>query len=442
MNREEERTILAAIRDILADLYQTEARARRVAFDAGLNLGQIEFNESAKIFWHAILQEARKSDAISNVLRVAQGEYPNNKALLAACDNYRSLQAEDSEDVRSFVLESPYGAVNPTSPFYIEREADRNCMLYFQQGRAVTVFVKGPGQVGKSSLMQRINYLVKAEQDVAIAYVNLERFESPLLGSLELFLIELCRQIGNAINVSDGIDHYWSTRRGAALAKCSNYMTDHILPSVNKPLILAIDAMERLLDAPFRNDFFGMLRTWHNDRAHDPKFQKLSLFLSSSTEPHLLIDKKDRSPFNVAQLIELNDFALEEVRELNQRHVTRLNEEQVVKLMDLLNGHPFLTRLALYTMALKKCELETLLQSASAEGGLFYDHLSPLWQQSNESPELMNAVRQICRNQTYPENRIYYRLKGAGLIRRINGNVVMRSKLYERFFAERLGIAG
>ena len=341
-----------------------------------------------------------------------------------------------------FALELPYGTVFPTSPFYIERDADRDCKLYFRQGRAVTVFIKGPGQVGKSSLIQRINHLVKAEQDVAIAYVNLGRFESRLLGSLESFLIEFCRQIGDALNISDGIDQYWSMRRGAALAKCSRYMTDHILSGVSKPLILAIDEIENLLDTPFGNNFFGMLRTWHNDRAQDQKFQQLSLFLSSSTEPHLLINNLNQSPFNVAQPIELHDFTVDEVRELNRRYTKLLNEEEIMMLMDLLNGHPFLTHLALYTTALKKCELETLLQSASAEGGLFYDHLSPLWQQSNESPELMNAVRQICRNQTYPENRIYYRLKGAGLIRRINGNVVMRSKLYERFFAERLGIAG
>ena len=60
MNAEEERRILAALRDALAELYPTEARARRVAFDAGLNLDQIAFNESAKTFWHAILQEAKK----------------------------------------------------------------------------------------------------------------------------------------------------------------------------------------------------------------------------------------------------------------------------------------------------------------------------------------------------------------------------------------------
>lgn len=457
MNGAEERTIIAAIRDILAELYPTEARARRVASDSGLNLDQIEFNDSAKTFWHAILQEARKSDAISDVLRVAQAEYPNNKALLAACDNYQRLQEEESENgeitspgsmpvgepsKKEFPLELPYGTVFPTSSFYIERDADRNCILYFQQGRAVTVFVKGPGQVGKSSLMQRINYLVKQKQDVAIAYVNLGRFESPLFGSLEPFLIEFCRQIGDALNISDGIDHYWSTRRGSALAKCSNYMTDHILSGVSKPLILAIDEMGKLLDAPFRNNFFGMLRTWHNDRAYDPKFQRLSLFLSSSTEPHLLIDNPTQSPFNVAQPVELNDFTLDEVRELNQRYSELLSKEQVMKLMDLLNGHPFFTRLALNTVATPKGDLETLFKSASTEESPFYAELSRFWRRISASSELISAVRQICRTQNYPENPVYYRLKGAGLIRRINGNVVMRNKLYERFFAERLGIAG
>lgn len=456
MNAEEERIILAAIRDALAELYPTELDARRVVSQAGLNEKRIDFKGSATTFWHAILKEADKSGLVQTTLAVAQGEYPNNKALLDVRDNYWRRQEKYKEENQitspgsgelvidtgktEFPLELPYGTVSPTSPFYIEREADRNCILYFQQGRAVTVFVKGPCETGKSSLMHRTNYLTQVEQDVAIAYINLDRFEDRFFDNLELFLIELCDQIGNMLNIPDEIDQYWSSRRGSALVKCSNYMTKHILPTVNKPLILAIDELDKLLGAPFRNDFFGMLRTWHNDRAHDPKFQKLSLFLSSSTEPHLYIDKQNQSPFNVAQTVELHDFTLGEVQELNQRYGKLLHEDQIEKLMDLLNGHPLLIRLAFHTIDQPTYDMKMLLQSASIEGGPFHGHLSHLWRQVNESNELLQAVRQIYRSQTYPVNRIYYRLKGAGLIRHIDGKIVMRNKLYERFFAERLGI--
>ena len=447
MTQQDERTTLSALRDILADLYPTEAKARRIVFDAKLNEHQIEFGDSANIFWHAIVEEARKSHKVQNLLDIARKEYPDNESLRKVENDYRRLPSHDRRNgtvpspephaMRS-PLEQPHGTVAPISPFYIEREADHTCKIYFQ--RAATVFVKGPRQVGKSSLMQRINYIMKEEQDVEVAYISLERFDNSLFDNLESFLIELCRQICDALEIPDEIDQYWSSKRLAPLAKCSNCMTDYILQAVNGPLILAIDRMEKLLDAPFRNDFFGMLRTWHNDRAHDPDFQKLSLFLSSSTEPHLFINNPNQSPFAVALPIELNDFTLTELRELNHRHQQWLRDDELLTLRNLLNGHPFLTRLAFYQIAMQQWDVATLLDSATTDSGPFYEHLLFVWQLIDESRELRRAVRQICRRQNFPENIVYYRLKEAGLVRRVDGKVQMRNKLYEQFFAKQFGI--
>ena len=339
-----------------------------------------------------------------------------------------------------FGLESPYGTVSPTSPFYIERQADRNCLRYFEQLKAATVFVKGPRQVGKSSLMQRVNYIITQKNSAEVVYIDFETFTSEQLKSLDDFLIAFCYMVSEILKIPNAIDKYWSSRFRSSIKNCSYYFSEHVIPHLNKPLILAMDEVEKLQDAPFRNDFFGMLRAWHNARSHDSNFQKLGLFLSSSTEPQLLIDNLNQSPFNVAQPILLNDFTLNEVYELNQRYAMLLSDNDITALMNLLNGHPFLTHLSFHVIGLQECDLDMLLQPDVVEESPFHEHLSRFWQMISESFELVQALEQICRNRGYPEERIYFRLKGAGLVRRINHKTTMRNKLYEYYFSKRLGI--
>ena len=335
-------------------------------------------------------------------------------------------------------IESPQGTMLLDSPFYIERQADRDCWRYLKQGQAVTIFVQAPRQVGKSSLMRRMAYRVKEALGIKTVFIDFEKFTEQLLEDEEKFLIELCFMIGDALDIPEAIDRYWGSRRRSNLIKCSNYLSRHIIRTYNKPFILAMEEVERLLDKPMRNNFFGMLRTWHNDRAWDRTYAKMSLFLSSSTEPHLFIDNPNQSPFNVAQPIRLHDFTLPEVAELNRRHESPLNQAQLSALVDLLGGHPFLTRLALYKLATDGYDFDTLRTNATSDTGPFAQHLRHFWQKILDMPQIKPSLSQICRHQRHPEDKQYYRLKGAGLIKKVGSQVVMQNNLYARYFTERL----
>ena len=56
-----------------------------------------------------------------------------------------------------------------------------------------------------------------------------------------------------------------------------------------------------------------------------------------------------------------------------------------------------------------------------------------------QKPELKWALAQICREQTFEENQMFYRLKGAGLIKKDGQLIVFRNKLYERYISSVLG---
>jgi hypothetical protein len=335
-------------------------------------------------------------------------------------------------------IESPYGTMPPDSRFYIERQADSICRDYLSQGYAVTVYVQAPRQMGKSSLMRRMAYQAKQIYSVDTAFIDFEKFTEEQFEDEEEFLIELCCMIGDALHIPEAIEDYWKSRRRSNILKCSNYVSQHIIAAFGKPFILAMDEVERLLTSRWRNDFFGMLRTWHNDRAWDTNFAQMTLFLSSSTEPDLFIDNPKQSPFNVARPIPLEDFTLAEVEELNRRHSAPLNQVQVNELVNLLGGHPFLTRLAFYLLATRQLELSTLLATATSDTGPFGEHLRHYWRYILDMPEVKQALSQICGDQVYPEDKVYYRLMGTGLIKKEGSEVVMRNQLYASYFKGRL----
>jgi hypothetical protein len=106
--------------------------------------------------------------------------------------------------------------------------------------------------------------------------------------------------------------------------------------------------------------------------------------------------------------------------------------------MNLVNGHPFLTRLALYRLALEEIDMQTLLARATEDTGPFNEHLQHYLRRILQKPELRQALSRISRDAIYEENQIFYRLKGAGLIKKEEQHIVFRNNLYERYFKERL----
>ncbi|MCL4295186.1 MAG: AAA-like domain-containing protein [Anaerolineae bacterium] len=332
-------------------------------------------------------------------------------------------------------IEPPFGTMHPDSLFYVEREADEQCWQQLTSSYAVTLFVQAPMQIGKSSLMRRVLHQIKQVQQYA--YIDFQKFTEQYLADEENFFIQLCLMIGDALGVPEAIDQYWTGRR-TNIVKCSRYMTQHVIPRVNGAFILAMDEVERMQSCSFRGNFFGMLRTWHNDRVDNEYLAKMNLFLSSSTDPYLLIDNPHQSPFNVATPISLQDFTLEEVNELNRRHNSPLTPAQVNDLRDLVEGHPFLTRLALYLLALGKINLPALLTQATADEGPFGDHLRHYLRRVLRKPELKQALTRVSQNRTLAEDEVFHRLREAGLIKKSGQDVIFRNKLYERYFKERL----
>ncbi|NER82576.1 MAG: TIR domain-containing protein [Leptolyngbya sp. SIO1D8] len=333
-------------------------------------------------------------------------------------------------------LELPEGTMMPDSQFYVSRPFDQVAIQTIQQ-QGVTITIKGPRQMGKSSLLTRV--MAAAATDKQVAFLDFQLFDKAALTDADTFFPEFCAWLTDELELEDQVDEYWK-RRLSNTQRCTRYVGKYLLPTLAQPLVLAMDEVETIFDTAFRSDFFGMLRSWHNNRATKPIWKQLDLALVTSTEPYQLIDNLNQSPFNVGQIIELTDFDLAQVTDLNRRHGQILSSDDLQQLMDLVNGHPYLVRKALYLIASETLSARDLLTQAQKERGPFGDHLRYHLFRMYDKPELVQGFLQVIRTHTCADERIFFRLRGAGLVRRRSSGleVVPRCQLYEQYFQQHL----
>ena len=332
-------------------------------------------------------------------------------------------------------LEQPEGTMALASRFYIVRPTDQPAIESMAEA-GVTLTIKGPRQVGKSSLLMRV-IDAAAAAGKRVAFLDFQLFDRAALASPDLFFRQFCAWLTDTLELDDRIDEFWSPQLGNS-QRCTRYVERYLLKEIDTPLLLAMDEVESMFDADFRSDFFGMLRSWHNSRAARPAWRRLDLALVTSTEPYQLIANLNQSPFNVGQVLTLEDFAPHEVHELNERHGRPLDAAGEAQLNGLLGGHPYLTRRALYQLASGRSTTEALFGQAAAERGPFGDHLRYHLFRLHGQAELVRGLVQVLEQGRCDDETVFWRLHGAGLVRGEFQRARMRNQLYATFFGTHL----
>ncbi|MBN1994605.1 MAG: AAA-like domain-containing protein [Anaerolineae bacterium] len=334
-------------------------------------------------------------------------------------------------------LEMPEGTIDPQSKLYIERLGDRIALEAIER-QGVTITIKAPRQMGKSSLLMRI-IEAAANKGKQVAFLDFQLFDQSALVNADTFFRQFCVWLSDELEVEDRVADFWQQPLGNS-QRCTRYMGRHLLKAIDDPVLLAMDEVDSVFDTDFRSDFFGMLRSWHNSRRAGSIWQRLNLALVTSTEPYQLIENLNQSPFNVGEIIELPDFTPEQVADLNRRHGAPLGPAEEEQLMALLGGHPYLVRRALYMVANKRLTIDELFSRATDDNGPFGDHLRHHSFRLHGQPELVEGLRQVIHHNTCPDERVFFRLRGAGLVRRPAGGgaVLPRCQLYANYFRERL----
>jgi AAA-like domain/CHAT domain len=333
-------------------------------------------------------------------------------------------------------LENPDNLVDPSSPFYIERDSDRRVLAALQRN-GVTITIKSPSGLGLGLLLNRVRLEAK-KLGKRIAYLDFNTIAENDLGNAEGFFKSFCTMVSLELDVPDNTDEFWALNLPNA-QRTKRYFGKHLLPSLDGQVLLAIDRVDHIFEANFRTEFFGMLRLFHNERGLDPTWKRLDLILTTSTEPSGFIKNHYQSPFNVGESVELLDFDLAQVTELNRRYGSPMNEAQLQQLMALVGGHPYMIGRALYLTASQQFTSQALFDQAISNRGPFKDTLRKRLEKLLRSPQHEAGMRQVIDQQRCPDEILFSHLQGAGLV--ISDpwpKVIPRYAIFQTYFQDHL----
>jgi hypothetical protein len=339
-------------------------------------------------------------------------------------------------DPTTVALEIPEGPVRHDSAFYIHpADEARSCAELDKPGALVRI--KSPKGFGKSSLTARLLAYASGKGYRSIA-LNLEGTDQKFFAEPELFMQWFCAAVGKGLGLRVRTEEYWDDIFGAN-DNSTDYFENYLLKSDPTPLVLAIDNFDRIFaHAAIESDFCGLLRSWHERARSNPLWERFRLVLSHSQESYLQKDI-NQSPFNVGLSVELGELPPQAVTRLVDLHGLQLREGEVAQLLELVGGHPYLVRKALYELA-NGLPFATFLREAPTEAGVYGDHLRGLLKAVEDYPELEEALRQVV-NSAEPvklRSEPAFKLESLGVVVPEGNLERPRCRLYATYLADRL----
>jgi len=329
------------------------------------------------------------------------------------------------------------GQVPLNSPFYVERPPiEANCYTAIVKPGAL-IRIKAPRQMGKTSLMSRILHQGE-KQGYQTGFINL--WSRELFKSLDSFLESFCANVSLELGIEEKIDQYWKPQRYSSQTNCTNYFQSYLLKELKQPVILGLDEVDRIFQySEIADEFFTMLRSWHEKGKNNETWQKLRLVISHSQEVYISLDV-NKSPFNVGLPIDLNKFSLAQVQDLVKRHGLQWSDTEINQLMGMIDGHPYLVRTALYHIATNDLTLKQFLEIAPTEEGLYEDHLYRHLLILEENKQLKSAMLKLVNSDdAVTLEPIYaFKLKSMGLAESKGNKVIPLCNLYRIYFSDRL----
>jgi hypothetical protein len=330
----------------------------------------------------------------------------------------------------------PEGSVPLNSPFYVEREGVESICYEAIARPGALARIKAPNLMGKTSLLLRI--LARGESlNYRSAYIDLNCVERSIVANLDKFLRWLCVSVGNQLKLENRCRELWDTEILGSNDNCTVYFEEYLLKEIGCPLVLGIDNVERVFPhSEVVEDFFAMLRSWHEKGKIREPWQQLRLVMAHSTECYVPLNV-NQSPFNAGIPVTLSEFDRQQVRVLADRYRLSWSDREIGSLVAMVGSHPYLVALALYEIATGKITLEKLLEEAATEVGIYSDHLRGRLEILQRAPELAIAFQQVVSSPEPIELGPVqiYKLHSTGLVHQRDNQVLPRCQLYRDYFA-------
>ncbi len=338
------------------------------------------------------------------------------------------------------------GTVQAGSGVYLRRPADEDLLLRCRQG--YLTYVLTPRQMGKSSLMVETATRLQKE-GIRCVIIDLTALGVHGAGA-EQWYLGLLTLIEEQLELSTDVVSWWQDYQHLSLTqRMTKFMQEVLLVEVQKQVVIFVDEIDSTLSLNFTDDFFAAIRYLYVTRAYEENLKRLSFVLIGVATPGDLISDPQRTPFNIGQRVDLNDFTLTEIMPLQEEIAKKLNlsTEQVKQLMTKVlywtGGHPYLTQRLCATLledgsvqvdkTVKKIFLEQLSQQ---DNNLQFvrDMLTKRTLDPDEILRIYQEIRcgKIVKNEE--QSLVHSHLKLSGIVRQQGNRLVVRNRIYYAVF--------
>lgn len=179
-----------------------------------------------------LLEELRQA-IVGNLLSIATAQ---SKADLTAAAQIASpipqpLPAAQPVSLK-VPLEMPEGTMDLESQFYVARSGDA-LVLETVQRQGVTITIKGPRQMGKSSLLIR-TMAVAVAAGKRVAFLDFQLFDKTALMDSDRFFRQFCAWLTDELELADRVEEFWSLPLSNSM-RCTRYMQRYLLKELGGP---------------------------------------------------------------------------------------------------------------------------------------------------------------------------------------------------------------
>jgi hypothetical protein len=337
--------------------------------------------------------------------------------------NQMGLASSEGSDQR--YIERP-----PLEKFCREQIDEAICLLR----------ITAPTRMGKTMLVNRTLALAR-EGNYKTIKIDFKYPSSPK--TKDNFLSHLCSEL------SDILDIHCS--RNSINEDCLTFL----LERMTNNLILALDSFEVLfLTEKDCVEIGSFLRFCHEQAKSNDNvgrnWRKLRIMIAYSTAkiPDFPVNQ---SPFNVGTIVDhnlgLKGFTSEQVKELLSikypQLIGQLSDTDLKSLVEFLNGHPELIQQSLLHLNYCQETMESFLEKAPTEEGIFLDHLSLiLTTLEKQSQSLIEDYKRVLTQGPIQleDNRSSFVLRNLGIIKPLGNDYISSCDLYLKYFSNQFGL--